>query len=292
MTEPFTGHVASVCDAAALRLQAALDAPSSSRQRVDLNDVRTLLVEHFELQSCGARACIWPKCLTETQQLELAKNVHRSMLGEDTGPDPDPGCDCAERKLAEAQVELKRLRALITNEHSCLSQDFDNAEEAGRRAKLLDGAPTEMIEAFRLNPAYAAQKVMRLDDEAKWLRARHDSLVARAEQAEAALAELRERLGEADEQWGVQGGGGTFAVLGEAEARWHMFDSSQPMTPVRRVVGEWRTATPRTALERAADERGVCPVRDISELAAGECGPTPEEFAAFDRARQNSGSDE
>lgn len=37
-----------VYDDAARRLQAVLDAPPSSRQRVDLNDVRTLLAEHFE----------------------------------------------------------------------------------------------------------------------------------------------------------------------------------------------------------------------------------------------------
>lgn len=37
-----------VYDDAARRLQAALDAPPSSRLRVDLNDVRTLLAEHYE----------------------------------------------------------------------------------------------------------------------------------------------------------------------------------------------------------------------------------------------------
>lgn len=95
-------------DAAARRLQAALDAPPSSRLRIDLNDVRTLLAEHFDMQSRGFRVCVWPACLSEAQQLELAENVHRSMLGEDTGPDPDPGCDCTERLRAERNAVTAR----------------------------------------------------------------------------------------------------------------------------------------------------------------------------------------
>lgn len=46
-----------VYDDAARRLQAALDAPPSSRLRVDLNDVRTLLAEHFENAQAEEARC-------------------------------------------------------------------------------------------------------------------------------------------------------------------------------------------------------------------------------------------
>lgn len=61
----------------------------------------------------------------------------------------------------------------------------------------------------------------------------------RAEQAEARLAEI----GKTSVEWGVRGGGGTFRVDGEAEARWHTQDPVMPMTVVHRLAGEWREVT-------------------------------------------------
>lgn len=62
----------------------------------------------------------------------------------------------------------------------------------------------------------------------------------RAETAERELAELRERVGTESFQWGVQGTHGTFAVDDEAAARWHTHSPTEPMTAVRRLVGEWK----------------------------------------------------
>lgn len=72
----------------------------------------------------------------------------------------------------------------------------------------------------------------------------------RAETAERELAKMRERIGTESFQWGVRGGNGTFAVDDEAAARWHAFSPTEPMTAVRRVVGEWKVPEQQTE-ERA-----------------------------------------
>lgn len=246
-------------DNAARRLQAALDAPPSSRLRVDLNDVRTLLAEHFELQARGVHACLWPACLTEAQQLKLAENVHRSMLGEDTGPDPDPGCDCTERLRAERDAATARA---------------EQAEEA-RRASLAER------------------------DE--WRRA-FDAEHARAEQAEAALAEFEHEVqwahqvnsldgtwnGDAVVQADEQTAHRTARIVGLAVRRGE-FRVDVVCRDVWTRATDWRPAdaTPRTAPERAADERGVQLPVDIDKLTAGaDLQLTDEEFAEWTSAWQ------
>lgn len=72
----------------------------------------------------------------------------------------------------------------------------------------------------------------------------------RAETAERKLAEVRKRVGTESFQWGVQGVHGMFAVDDEAAARWHTHLPTEPMTAVRRVVGEWKVPEQQTE-ERA-----------------------------------------
>lgn len=72
----------------------------------------------------------------------------------------------------------------------------------------------------------------------------------RVERAERDLAEMRERVGTESFQWGVRGGHGTFAVDDEAAARWHTYSPTEPMTAVRRLVGEWKVPEQQTE-ERA-----------------------------------------
>lgn len=69
-----------------------------------------------------------------------------------------------------------------------------------------------------------------------------NAATTRAEAAEAALEALRGQLGETRAEWGARGGGGTFHVFDEAEARWQARRRDEPMTAVTRLVGEWRVA--------------------------------------------------
>ena len=95
-------------------------------------------------------------------------------------------------------------------------------------------------------------------------------------QAETALARLRAQLGESCIEWGVQHPlYGTDYIQGADNARAQCYqlnadDPNRPWRVVTRLAGQWRgenepdatrlerydDATPRTALERAADEQG------------------------------------
>ena len=84
--------------------------------------------------------------------------------------------------------------------------------------------------------------------------------IARTERAEAALAEMRERLGV---QWVALHADRKRHIEVDDEASAHKLVACLPQdigdyTVASRLVGEWRVAdaTPRTALERAADEQG------------------------------------
>lgn len=61
-------------------------------------------------------------------------------------------------------------------------------------------------------------------------------LLDEVERLRAQLAEI----GETREEWAVRGGGGTFRMGDEAEARWHAGGQAEPMVVVRRLSGEWR----------------------------------------------------
>lgn len=184
----------------------------------------------------------------------------------------------------KALEEVARLRAELSARVEAESADAAAGSYAGRaeaaeaRAQYLDE------EALRLQRTIDEARKQRDDwhDEATRQR-------TRAEQAEAALAEMRETIAT------------QLADLGDSRAR--NAHTTGPLAVVDRVQADtYRTAAwlirnpdqfrvevPRTALERAADEQGVRPVRDISELGAGDDGPTPEEFAAFDAARREGG---
>lgn len=108
------------------------------------------------------------------------------------------------------------------------------------------------------------------------LRGERDAATARAEQAEAALAEMRERLGTSRDEWanhyrsdaGVDYYNGPLESVEEARQAFAQFTGWRLVT---RVVGEWRDANtvPHTALERAADGQGVREVRCGSECSEG-----------------------
>lgn len=97
------------------------------------------------------------------------------------------------------------------------------------------------------------------------------SYAGRAERAEAALAEMRERLGKTGEQWGVRTRDddpdedievvSSEAIAREFASTWRSeIPDANPTAMVRTRCepGPWRVAdaTPRTALKRAADEQG------------------------------------
>lgn len=100
---------------------------------------------------------------------------------------------------------------------------------------------TQHADTLRL----AAEAATHFELEAMRRAEERDAATIRAVQAETERDEIRARLAEIGEtavEWGVRGGGGTFRVDDEAAARWHAFGPAEPMTVVRRAIGEWREA--------------------------------------------------
>jgi len=180
---------------------------------------------------------------------------------------PDPNCHLDDRTMMrevlaavlplhkqQLRAELDRTRAELSAHHAAESADAAAGSYAGRaeaaeaRAQYLDE------EALRLQRTIDEARKQRDDwhDEATRQR-------SRAEQAETALAEMRGRLGKPDVQWAVALDNATSSSLPEKLAR--RMASGRGTTLLTRDAypnPTWQPAdaTPRTALERAADEQG------------------------------------
>lgn len=98
----------------------------------------------------------------------------------------------------------------------------------------------EEVRRQRSEIARGNQEIEQLNAELTAERDENRELTAHVEDVEAELETLRAGLGETRVEWGVREGSGTFPVVDEAEARWHARHRDEPMTAVRRLVGEWR----------------------------------------------------
>ncbi len=195
--------------------------------------------------------------------------------------------------------ELKRTRAELAARVEAESADAAAGSYAGRaeeaeaenrelrtklatRGDLMNGLDAE-VERLR-----AGAEIDRLTIEK--LSAAHDAATARAEQAEAALAELRQEWGVANEAFA------SIPFPSEAHARnalrtWNT-EARYPWRLMVRDQSEWRDATPRTVLERATVEQDVQPVRCGSECSEGhtyepgscEAAMDPDEVIAQNHA--------
>jgi len=158
----------------------------------------------------------------------------------------------------ELLAEVERARA----ELAAATARAETAEAAYHR---LDSAQAAEVAQLRLKLATRGDLMNGLDGEVEGLR-------ARAEQAEAELAELRERLGGQRRQWGVRMRDTDAAedievMSNKAQARecataWRgEIPNTNPTVMYRteRLVGQWRgaDAAPSTALERATAEQDV-----------------------------------
>lgn len=145
----------------------------------------------------------------------------------------------AERKEAEALLEQLRSPEIVDCDSQLLTRWISKAIGHG-------------MEAAKLRAELAKVRAAHDSAVGAW-SAQQDIIEAersRADVAERKLAEMREQVGTESFQWGVQGGHGTFAVDDEAAARWHTHSPTEPMTAVRRVVGEWKVPEQQTE-ERA-----------------------------------------
>lgn len=91
-----------------------------------------------------APSCRWPACLSETEQQQLADDVGRAMLGEDTElmPDPRPGCGCVDRGIGdEGFAELAAAEAALPTQATRPGEPADKAATSNNAPDIAGEQP-------------------------------------------------------------------------------------------------------------------------------------------------------
>lgn len=166
----------------------------------------------------------------------------------------------AERDAAE--VELSRVKAELNARIAAESADAAAGSYAGRAEE----AEAKLVVAENMRAWLGTEATKLLAEReaamayAREVEAERNAETARAEKAEAALAEMRDRLGKPVVQWAVMLDDTESSPLPEKVARRMASDPFRTTLLTRDTYPDttWRlaAASQRTVLERAADEQG------------------------------------
>lgn len=174
-----------------------------------------------------------------------------------------------ERRAREVEAERDRVKAELDARIGAESADAAAGSYAGR-AEEAEAEVERLRAANKTNADEYDAALLAIHEARDHWQERAVAESERAEKAEAALAGMRERLGNAEVEWAARwrepNGEEVYRSSDtEADARhfvrlWRERGLPGYVTGlevVSALIGEWQSAeTPRTALERAADEQG------------------------------------